>query len=318
MFLLQTSFHLACPGLSGTTRVRFRQVLRCPTLRATSLPVPTNRRKSARGRRSRQFLRRCPRAAGIAAAPASLRAQQRSHRAVDETGAGRSPRSFFLSLFPRAHISCRFRAWTHFSFETAALQVLPAQSAAPQTRLRDAYPVTPPTPLFPRRQCLRCVPASAPVFRAPEKPAETINSAEFVGAPAPPTNESSRWALPADAPANQAAIISETLSRPAWASAAAACGRTFGSTMRNRSAAWLHVPDSDAAPAPPARALSIARTLAPACGSAKTPAVPATRWDIPVPHSRQISAAVPTHAMCATPRPAPAFADGAPAVPGAR
>src|SRR5712692_8292729 len=88
--------------------------------------------------------------------------------------------------------------------------------------------------------------------------------------------------------------------------------------MRNPSAVQLQVPDSDATPAPPARALAIARTLAPACGSAKTPAAPAARWDIPDPHSRQKAAAVPIRASCAMPRPAPAFANGFPAVPGAR
>src|ERR1700675_1095668 len=88
--------------------------------------------------------------------------------------------------------------------------------------------------------------------------------------------------------------------------------------MRNRLTASLRAQDSDATPAPPAPVLSAARTLAPACGSAKTPAAPAARWDIPAPHSRQKSAAAPAHASCATPRPAPALADGFPAVPGAR
>src|SRR5271166_1790856 len=88
--------------------------------------------------------------------------------------------------------------------------------------------------------------------------------------------------------------------------------------MHNRSAASLRVPDSDATPAPPAPALAIAHTLAPTCGSAKTPAVPAAQWNIPAPHFLQKSTEVRIRASCATPRPAPAFADGFPVVPGAR
>src|SRR5450759_399659 len=79
---------------------------------------------------------------------------------------------------------CYLLAWTYpsFDFQTASLwapraRVLRARSVAPQTRLRDVYPVIPPTPLFLRQQFLRCAPALAPVFRAQEKPAETIHSA---------------------------------------------------------------------------------------------------------------------------------------------
>src|SRR4030088_378648 len=107
---------------------------------------------------------------------------------------------------------CHFLAWTYpsFDFQTASLQTSlwalrgrtpRAQSAAPQMRLRDAYPVIPPTPLFPRRLFLRCAPVLAPVFQAPEKPAQTIHSEGLAGVPGRPTNEFSRWALPADAPA---------------------------------------------------------------------------------------------------------------------
>src|SRR5208282_2042607 len=107
----------------------------------------------------------------IAYAPVLPRAKSRLHRAADDTGAGRSARSFVPVHF-----------LSHF------LPVPRAQNAAPQTRLHDAYPVIPPTPLFPPRQCLRCAPASAPVFQAREKPAEIIHSATPVGAPALPSN----------------------------------------------------------------------------------------------------------------------------------
>src|SRR6202140_2041553 len=94
-----------------------------------------------------------------------------------------------------------------------------AQSAAPQRRLRDGSPAIPPIPLSLHRQFLQSARALTPVFRAPEKSAETIRFVALAAAPALPTNEFSQWARPADSPANQVATISEPFSHPTFASA---------------------------------------------------------------------------------------------------
>ncbi len=226
--LLQTSFHSACLALSDTTR---GPVSADTAMSHSSRDQPSCSDQSPEDRqgpavqtispamssRSGQRIRTGFASRTVTLAPSGGRNRpQGNYRA-----------HFFLCVVFRA-MHCRFPAWAYRSsssvgFQTASFQVPQARSAAPQTRLRDVYPVIPPTPLFFRRQCARCVPESAPAFPAREKSAETIHSAEHAGAPDAPTNESSRWALAADSPANQAAIISEKFSHPAWASAAAKC-----------------------------------------------------------------------------------------------
>jgi hypothetical protein len=141
---------------------------RCPTPRATSLPVPTSRRKSARDRRSRRFHRRCLRARAAHAhrlrfAQSNARSQRRTKQAQGNHRAHFFLRAFFLPfVHPQPDdLRCHFLAWTYPAFDFLPVCMLNftriawafaprahrRESAAPQMRLRDAYPVIPPTPL---------------------------------------------------------------------------------------------------------------------------------------------------------------------------
>jgi hypothetical protein len=203
-FLPQTSSHLACPAPGDTTRGRVpaSKLGLGMAISHSSRDQPSCSDQSPEERQGPAVQTISPAILAIRTAQphwfgfahSNHRAErrtkqpQRNHRAHFFFGAI----SFVFASLELMH--CHFRAenisffrfptWIGFcSTLNSAARTLPAQSAAPQMRLRDAYPVTPPSPLFPRRQCLRCAPASAPVFRAREKPAETIHSARLADAP---------------------------------------------------------------------------------------------------------------------------------------
>jgi len=132
------------------------------------------------------------------------------------------------------------------------------------------------TPLCPRRQCLRCAPASVPVFRfGKNRLKHPLCKAR--DAPVRPTNESSRWRS-GGCLQIKLQTISEIPSRPAWGwQPQRASQRAVGDGGRRvsgRNGSLLgRVSRFRRNSCAPARAGSIGRRLAPACGAAGMPEV---------------------------------------------